>query len=198
MLHSKMGPASERPSIFVISDVLLYRDGVARGLEQTGRFRIAGATSGAQALAAMVATTVDAVLLDGSEPGALVVARAIQARWSAVPAIGFGIGSDATSLACAEAGLRGFVGHEGAIGDLARAVELALAGEVLCSSRLAGLLCERVAQLSDSRPAEAASPLTRREREIALLVAQGLSNKEIAIELRIGPATVKKPHPRHP
>jgi two-component system, NarL family, nitrate/nitrite response regulator NarL len=33
--------------------------------------------------------------------------------------------------------------------------------------------------------------LTRREREIAVLIGQGLSNKEIAIDLRIGAATVK-------
>jgi DNA-binding CsgD family transcriptional regulator len=33
--------------------------------------------------------------------------------------------------------------------------------------------------------------LTRREREIAALIGEGLSNKEIAIDLRIGPSTVK-------
>src|ERR1700751_2412128 len=36
-----------------------------------------------------------------------------------------------------------------------------------------------------------AAPLTSREREIALLVARGLSNKEIAVELQSSPGTIK-------
>jgi DNA-binding NarL/FixJ family response regulator len=38
----------------------------------------------------------------------------------------------------------------------------------------------------------APSPLTRREHEIVLLIAQGLSNKEIADELVISPATAAR------
>lgn len=58
--------------------------------------------------------------------------------------------------------------------------------------RVAALLCQRVASLAGGGAgAEEASPLTRREGQIAELVADGLSNKEIAIELRIGPTTVK-------
>jgi DNA-binding NarL/FixJ family response regulator len=181
----------ERPRVLVVSDVLLYREGVARGLEQTGRFRIVGAAGRAQALDVVAAHRVEAVLIDASEPSALDTARVIKAQWDTVPVVGFGIASDASSLACAEAGLRGFVGRDGSIGDLAEAIERALAGEVLCSSRLAALMCDRLARLSIVQPLAHSSPLTRREREIAQLVAEGLSNKEIAIELRIGPATVK-------
>jgi two-component system, NarL family, nitrate/nitrite response regulator NarL len=84
----------------------------------------------------------------------------------------------------------GFVGRDGTLAELATAVERALAGEVRCSPKLAALLCERVAALA-GRMGDVPSGLTRRERQIADLVADGLSNKEIAIELRIGPATVK-------
>jgi DNA-binding NarL/FixJ family response regulator len=73
---------------------------------------------------------------------------------------------------------------------MVRAVERALAGEVGCSPRMAALLCARVSALAGNS-AMTETSLTRREHQIAELVADGLSNKEIASELRIGPATVK-------
>lgn len=180
----------QRPRVLIVSDVLLYREGVAAGLAQSGALLIVGAASGKQALILMHEAAADAVLLDASAADALAVARMIKVAWPTVPVIGFGIGSDANSLACAEAGLTGFVGRDGTLVELAQAVERALAGEVGCSPRLAALLCARVAALAGTT-APSGSPLTRRERQIAELVAEGLSNKEIAIELRIGPATVK-------
>ncbi len=191
MYDIRIAGALERPRILVVSEVLLYREGVAGGLAQAGRFRVVGAVGASEVLAVLTAEPVDVILLDASELDALEIARALQAHDKAVPVVGFGISCDANSLACAEAGLKGFVGRNGSILDLTQAVERALAGEVLCSSRLAALLCERIASLAGTRPSDDASPLTRREQEIARLVAEGLSNKEIAIELKIGPATVK-------
>lgn len=191
MLESGHGEVKKRPRVLVVSEVLLYREGVARGLEQTGHFDIVGAASGVAAMVVMSAGPVDAVLLDASEPDALRTGRALRARWDAVPIIGFGIASDAGSLACAEAGLRGFIGRDGSVRDLALAIDRALAGEVLCSGGLAALLCDRLARLAGMPPPGTSAALTRREREIAELVSEGLSNKEIAIALHIGPATVK-------
>lgn len=67
-------------------------------------------------------------------------------------------------------------------------------GELLCPPRIVARLFDRVAELArDYGPADAAEPvLTRREQQIAQLIREGLSNKEIAAELRIGPATVKR------
>jgi DNA-binding NarL/FixJ family response regulator len=93
-------------------------------------------------------------------------------------------------IACIEAGIAGFVTRDASIDDLAQSIMNALRDEVICPPRIAGLLFKRVAALS-----EAGTPnvqmLTRREREIAELLNEGLSNKEIARNLRIGSATVK-------
>ena len=176
--------------VLVVSDVLLYREGIARGLTQLGRLKIVGAASGAEAEAMLGAIAVDAILLDASAPESLHVARQLRASLPDLPIVGFGIGNAASSVACAEAGLIGFVGRDGTLAELERAVEQAIAGEVGCSPKLVAMLCRRVAALSGtSVPARPA--LTRRERQISALVSEGLSNKEIAIELRIGPATVK-------
>lgn len=178
------------PRVLVISDVRLYREGIAHGLKQIGSILVVGVVGDHEALNAMRETPVDVMLLDASSAGSLAFARTLKAAWPNVPIVGFGIGDDSNGLACAEAGLIGFVGRNGTLADLAATVLSVLAGEVRCSPRLAALLCERVAALS--RPGIAqSSPLTRRERQIAERISNGLSNKEIANELRIGPATVK-------
>lgn len=183
----------QQPRVLVVSDVLLYRDGVARGLAVANMLTVVGASTGHEALVAMSEDAADAIVIDASTPDILGVARMLRLAWPHVPVIGFGISNDTDGLACAEAGLTGFVGREGTLAELATAVERALAGEVGCTPQFAALLCHRVAMLATSggNREAVASPLTRRERQIAELVADGLSNKEIAIELRIGPATVK-------
>lgn len=182
--------ASRVIRVLVVSDVLLYREGIARGLAQLGRLTIVDALSGAEAAAKLRSIVADAILLDASATESLIVARQLRASRPELPIVGFAIGNAATSVACAEAGLTGFVGRDGTLAELERAVEQAIAGEVGCTPQFAALLCRRVAALSGA-PAAAPASLTRRERQIAALVSEGLSNKEIAIELRIGPATVK-------
>jgi two-component system nitrate/nitrite response regulator NarL len=191
MIMSQARAGDCRPiRVLVVSDVLLYREGVARGLAQHGRMSIVDALSGAEAVTRIESMGVDAILLDASVPESLVVARQLRALRPSLPVVGFGIGSAATSVACAEAGLIGFVGRDGTLAELEQAIEQAMAGEVGCAPQLVAMLCRRVAALSGT-PAQAPPALTRRERQIAALASEGLSNKEIAIELRIGPATVK-------
>jgi two-component system, NarL family, nitrate/nitrite response regulator NarL len=182
--------AAIHPRVLVVSDTLLYREGVARGLAQDQKLIVAGMATVREALAKMEQAASDAVLLDTAASGALALARMLKLAWPNVAVVGFGVDDEANSLACAEAGLVGFVGRDGTLAELAVAVERALAGEVRCSPKLAAMLCERVASLA-GQVDDAPTGLTRRERQIAELVSDGLSNKEIAIELRIGPATVK-------
>ena len=182
--------ASAMPRVIVVSDVLLYREGVANGLSRSARLSIVGAFGCDEVIGVIGAIGVDAILLDASRPEALAIARELRTARPDVPMVGFAIGSEAGSVAGAEAGLIGFVDRDGTLAQLAEAVEQAIIGQVGCSPRLTALLCQRVAELADSA-AIAPSALTRRERQIAALVTDGLSNKEIALELNIGPATVK-------
>lgn len=177
--------------LLVVSSVLLYREGVAMGLARMGRFSVVGAVSGAEAVETISTVAADVILLDASSPESLLVARQLCAACPELPIVGFAISSEANSVACAEAGLMGFVGCDGTFFELERVVEQAIAGEVGCTPQLAAMLCRRIAALSGA-PLQTPPPsLTPRERKIAELVCEGLSNKEIAVELRIGPATVK-------
>jgi DNA-binding NarL/FixJ family response regulator len=110
-----------------------------------------------------------------------------------VSVIGLGVGdSDAEMLACAEVGITGFVTPHASLEELVAVVKKVAQGEAIYSPQLAGRLVRRLAALSaDQQPAPPQVPLTIREREIAALLEQHLSNKEIATTLGIEVATVK-------
>jgi DNA-binding NarL/FixJ family response regulator len=135
----------------------------------------------------------DALLLDLGVRNSLEVPRQARRILPALPVIAFAAGElERDIVACAEAGISGYVMHNGTADDLVVAVYCALNGELMCSPRVAAVLFDRMATLSERWVADFASAsLTRREQEIAALVARNLPNKEIARHLRLGPTTVK-------
>jgi two-component system, NarL family, nitrate/nitrite response regulator NarL len=184
-------PLETAPRVVIVSNVLLYRDGLVASLARDGRLEVVAALSAPDALFALATLPADALLLDASMPNGLALARELRASYPAMRLIGFGIAGGAASLlACAEAGLAAFIDRNGTVDALVGAVCSALKGELNCSPQVTAMLCDRLASLAGVQ-AGSSGPLTRREREVAALVAEGLSNKEIAIDLRIGPATVK-------
>ena len=174
----------------VISDVLLYRDGVADGLARTGAFASIRAADQSDALDIIARQQPEIVFLDMSRPAALALSRALVAVLAGAPIIGFGVAGHDEALACAEAGISAFVGADGTIEDLGRTALLALEGKAVLSPTLTALLVHRIATLSEAHYPPSTA-LTRREHEIAGLIDHGLSNKEIAGVLHISPATVK-------
>jgi two-component system, NarL family, nitrate/nitrite response regulator NarL len=178
------------PTVSIISDVLLFREGLSASLTRDGRLEVLDLLTSASALSAISRRTPDAVLLDGAMSECLELSRRIRKALPGIRIIGFGISGGAPRLVdCAESGLAAFTDSDGTVEDLVGAVFGALRGELECSPQVSALLCERLAGLSAgaTRPAI----LTRREGEIARLIGEGLSNKEIANDLNIGPSTVK-------
>lgn len=182
------GGVSAPIPVIVISDVLLHREGVAAALAQRPPIRVLATGAAGDAVALARAHRPRAALIDVPGRDALALVPRLRNAAPELVLVGFGIGDDELGLACAEAGITGFVGRDGTLADLADTVRRALAGELGCSPQLAALMCRRLAVLA-GRPA--GSALSPREREVERLVADGLSNKEIAQKLAIGPATVK-------
>src|SRR5262249_10913963 len=110
-----------------------------------------------------------------------------------VRVIGFGVEEiEGEILACAEAGLAGYVPCDASLDDLVVRVESVLRGELLCTPRMAATLFHRLeTQAGNGRGEPQAVALTAREREVLRLIDGGLSNKEIAVRLRIEVSTVK-------
>jgi DNA-binding NarL/FixJ family response regulator len=91
------------------------------------------------------------------------------------------------------AGAKGFLLHDVESAEVIRAVRTVAAGEAALSPSLVRLVIGEFASRPDPQlpgPSQL-DELTRREREIMTLVAEGLSNAEIAERLVVSPATAR-------
>jgi DNA-binding NarL/FixJ family response regulator len=181
--------------IFIISEVRLYREGLVRLLQRGSRLDVVGTASdleeGLERLDALEEPP-EAVLLDlPARLGLGALGELGQAAPGArVVALNVAEDDEAAVIAWAEAGVSGLLAREVDVAEVERAVETTARGGTVCSPQLAAVLLKRVARVAEARPA-ATAPLTAREREIAALIDEGLSNKEIAARLEIELPTVK-------
>ena len=90
------------------------------------------------------------------------------------------------------AGASGFLLKDAPPRDLLHAIEVVAAGDALLAPSITRrLIAEFAARPDPARAPESLAELTDREREIARLVAEGLTNSEIAGRLVISPLTAK-------
>jgi DNA-binding NarL/FixJ family response regulator len=97
-------------------------------------------------------------------------------------------------VACLEAGARGYVFREQSLEELRSAIELVAHGETVCTPAIAHFLFSRLGELGlEHRRRERLEflDLTARELEILRLIADGLTNKQIAQRLYLSVHTVK-------
>jgi len=171
----------------------LLRDGLVLSLSRQPTLAVADSADLTISPTYIAAARPDVVLLDVGAPGGLETLFALRQALPDLKIVAIAVSDiEHEVVACAEAGVSGFVSRDGSIQDLVTAVHCAMRNELVCSPRIAGMLFRRVAAIGSERshgPDNGA--LTRREHEIVSLMTQGLSNKEIARQLRIQNATVK-------
>lgn len=182
-----------QPRIIIVSDARLYREGLALSLARVDRVLVVGvADTVASALSCIEDKNPDVALLDFAMPDALALPDAIAAARLPVKVVAFSVAETEDEICeCAEAGIATYVARNGSKEDLIAAVENAVRGELVCSPQAAASLFRRLAAhvQTTQRPPEAT--LTSREQDIIGLIDRGLSNKEIARQLKITLPTVK-------
>jgi DNA-binding NarL/FixJ family response regulator len=89
------------------------------------------------------------------------------------------------------AGASGFLLKYAPANDLVTAIRVVAAGEAMLAPSVTRRLLERFADKGETPPVTSITALTPREREVLKLVAQGMSNIEIADSLVVSRATVK-------
>lgn len=180
--------------VAIIAEVRLYREGLASNLASRRNLVIVGtAGNAAGALALVASTQPDVVVLDMATPESLHIVDVIGRDAPNVKIIAFAVEESAPEiLACAEAGVAGYVPSDGSTDELVAMIENVAGGEIRCSPRMAAMLFGRLASLAKGGVEQlGTATLTSRERQIVALIDDGLSNKEIAVRLSIEVATVK-------
>jgi len=180
--------------VLIVASIRLYREGISQLLNANGDFIVVGTEStGRDAMERLDEISPDVVLVDMEIPDLGETVAAFAGRSPRIPLVAIGItDSDAEVLQCAEMGMAGYVTRESSIAELASVLQGAAGGELICSPRTAGILMRRVAELAADRQKDSSvGLLTLREREVAMLMCEHLSNKEIASRLCIEVATVK-------
>src|SRR5689334_9884140 len=174
--------------IVVVSTVRIYMQGLAHLLQAEPGVELVGTADGVErAVPLLDRGGVDVVLLDltgdlGDGDGLARLHRMTAATTAPVVVLGIP-DRPADVVACAEAGIAGFVTTEHTFADLVGTVRAASRGEFACHGQVGAGLVRRLATLAQERRRPPASPLTAREQEVVTLIESGFSNKEIARRL---------------
>lgn len=190
-------PVNKQIRVFIIGDKRLFNEVFAATLRNQQRIVLVGSTiNPGEALERVQSLLADIVLVDATFKRTVVV-QVIQSIKTEIPdtrVILLGLNNrEEDNLEFIEAGASGYILKQESIPELLQTVELVYSGQTKCSTKMAALVFGKIAELSrecgQEMPWE--EELTQREEEILQLIVKGLSNKEIAVRLRVSLYTVK-------
>jgi DNA-binding NarL/FixJ family response regulator len=185
--------------VVVADDQTVVREGIVMLLGLLPGIEVVGAAGdGYEAVALVAELAPDVVLMDLRMPrcDGVEATRRIRAEHPGTQVVVLTTYADDESLFPAlRAGARGYLTKDAGGDEIVRAVESVLSGDAGLSPSIQRRLLERL-----SEPTAAPAPdalveppdgLTTRETEVLLLIAEGLTNQEIARKLHVSTATVK-------
>ena len=212
MTENSVLPESEPPSktvvakadelirILIADDHPIFRDGLRKLLTLEEDFRVVGeARDGKECLEMLEELQPDILLLDLKMPGldGLTALQKLQNSRTKTKVIVLTASEDKNQFVQAmKFGTCGIVLKQTATDLLIKSIRKVNAGEIWLDSHTTAAVMRQFSSPLDGAPVGGGrdrdrSPLSQREREIVVLVAQGFKNKEMAEKMFISEQTVK-------
>jgi DNA-binding NarL/FixJ family response regulator len=191
------GPlAARRSRVLIVDDHAVFRQGLELALAQVDDLEVVGAVEeGAAGVQATAELRPDVVLMDVRMPGmtGIEAAQQITNQFPYVRVVMLTASQNEGDLfAAIRAGASGYLLKESSTDDVAEAVRAVAHGQAFVSPAMTSKLLAEFNELAlRAEDGDGERRLTRRETEILDLLAQGLSNKQIAAQLVISQNTVK-------
>ncbi|MFZ2486503.1 MAG: response regulator transcription factor [Anaerolineae bacterium] len=184
--------------LLLVDDQRLMRDGLRTLLDLEPDLQVAGeASNGQEALDAYAALRPDVVLMDVRMPvlDGVEATRRLRSQWPGARVIILTtFDDDEYVFEGLRAGALGYLLKDVSVEELAGSIRTVMAGGVLIEPSVARKVVAEFARLTAMPPHPAPAleePLSERELEILRLLAQGMTNREIAQQLFLAEGTVK-------
>ena len=179
--------------VLLVDDHPIVRKGLASCLARHSHLLVVGeAADGMEALDQARTLLPDVILLDIDLPklNGLGVAEALRKELPKIKVLILSMYQQPESLPrIFQSGARGYLLKDALPDELVKAIETVADGESCFSPEIARAALNQLVQ--GKKKVEDLSGLTNREREVLVLIAAGLSNKEIATNLNVGVRTVE-------
>jgi len=188
---------TETVCVLLVDDQRLMREGLRTLLELEPGIEVVGeAGNGEEALAAYERLRPDVVLMDVRMPvmDGVEATRRLRARFpDARVIILTTFDDDEYVFEGLRGGALGYLLKDVSVHDLVEAIHTVMAGGVLIEPSVARKVVAELARLRPPAPTpiRLPEPLSEREREVLQLLAEGLTNREIAERLFLAEGTVK-------
>ncbi len=187
--------SGEKIRVLMVDDHTLFREGLRAIIDQQPDLYVVGeAKDGVEATKKAAELQPDVVLMDINMPvmGGIEACRQITAQDQRVGVIVLTMyREDKYAFEAIKAGARGYVVKDSSADELFRAIRAVRRGEALIDQAIATNLLQEFRSLAE-RPSERNFvDLSEREVETLHLVAQGLTNKQIAEKLCLAEQTIK-------
>ncbi len=179
-------------TVFLMDDHEVVRQGVRALLESTGEIEVVGeAANAADALARIPAILPDVAVLDVRVPdgNGIEVCRDVRSAYGTQCLILTSYSDDEALFEAIMAGASGYVLKQVRGTELISAVKRVAAGESLLDPAITGRVLQRLRE--PAAVDERLSSLTPQERRILHLIADGMTNRQIAAEMYLAEKTIK-------